>query len=356
MSTQQLAVKLIQLLPLQGENLQVDQLSGGLIHQTFCVRTESDAIILQSINTQIFTDPEGLIRNHRVLHRHFQSSSAPFQLAEPLPFLDGNWIVQDDLGYNWRIGQFISDTHTLTAVNDPAQASALSEFFARFTRHAAEIQDPNWSIPIPKFHDLAHRFDQFQTALSNGIPQRIHSSRSLITDLIERKRYVAFYEQLRNNSEFRLRMMHHDAKLSNVLIDSKTGTWICPIDLDTVMPGYFFSDLGDMIRSLCNSQTEDAINPTDQEFRTDIYEALVQGYLNGMGDALTSGERTHIHLSGPIMVYMQTLRFLTDHLNGDTYYRIDRPGHNLDRALNQFNLLNQLEQYLKKTGPRNLVS
>jgi len=218
------------------------------------------------------------------------------------------------------------------------------------------MQDPNWSIPIPQFHDLAYRYDQFQTALSNGLPERIHSTQSLIEGLIARIKYVTFYEQMLYDPEFHLRMMHHDAKLSNVLIDSKTGKWICPIDLDTVMPGYFFSDLGDMIRSLCNTQAEDSIDPLHQQLRTDIYQALVQGYLLGMGDALTPTEQTHIHFAGPIMIYMQTLRFLTDHLNGDSYYRIDRPGQNLDRANNQFTLLNQLEQYLEQTGQRKSAS
>lgn len=348
MSTYLIPAELLPLLPIEDATVEIHQLSGGLIHRTYRIKNASGNLLLQSINTQVFSDPEGLIHNHRVLHQHFQAPSAPFQLASPLPFSQGQWTIQDHTGSYWRLSQFITDTHTLDAVDGPAQAEILAGFFARFTRYAATLQEPNWSIPIPKFHDLSHRFQQFQTALSTGLPDRINASQSLIDALIHRSGYVDFFEQLQNNPAYPLRMMHHDAKLSNVLIDSKNGQWVCPIDLDTVMPGYYFSDLGDMIRSLCNSQKEDEVADDQPILRTDIYQALVRGYLSGMGDALTPAEITNIHQAGPIMIYMQAIRFLTDHLNGDTYYRIDRPGHNFDRAQNQFNLLNQLEIYRKQ--------
>ena len=348
MSTNLLPNELIQWLPCSETILKVSQLSGGLIHRTYVVRTASESILLQSINTQIFSEPAGLIQNHRALYQHFQAPRSPFALAMPLPFSNDAWIVQDDQGASWRLSQFIAGTHTLHEVESPAQAEALAQFFARFTRHAADPKDPHWAIPIAKFHDLTHRFNQFQTSLSSGIPERILSSQPLIESLIARKAYVEFYNQLRNNLEFPLRMMHHDAKLSNVLIHSSSGQWVCPIDLDTVMPGYFFSDLGDMIRSLCNSQAEDAIASKELQLRKDIYRALVRGYLTGMGDALTTTEKKHIHKAGLIMTYMQALRFLTDHLNGDIYYRVDHPGQNWERASNQFALLMQLESYLNQ--------
>lgn len=348
MFSDSIPAELLPLLPIPGDAMDATLLNGGLIHQTFRVRSTDTSILLQRTNTGIFPDPEAIIRNHRILHLHFQQDDAPFSLAKPLPFRNGQWCQQDANGAYWRCSQYIADTHTLNAVNGPDQAEALARFFATFTRYAARLDDPSYSTPIARFHDLAYRYQQFEDALSNGFADRIDGCGSLIEALKARKHHVLFFEQLRDRPEFPLRMMHHDAKLSNVLIDELSGQWICPIDLDTVMPGYYFSDLGDMIRSLCNSQAEDTISYTDIQLRTDLYESLVAGYLEGMADSITPAERKHIHRAGLLLIYMQTLRFLTDHLNGDLYYRIDHSGQNLERAQNQFTLLQELESYLNR--------
>ena len=150
--------------------------------------------------------------------------------------------------------------------------------------------------------------------------------------------------------------MHHDAKLSNVLIDQKEDNWLCPIDLDTVMPGYFFSDLGDMIRSICNgAEKEDS--PLEQvRFRSDLFESLLDGYQSGMPSILSPEENRLLPIAGVWMTYMQCLRFTTDWLNGDLYYRIERTGQNTERAVNQLELLRQMENYLMQTGRGSLLT
>ena len=180
MSTNLLPNELIQWLPYSETILKVSQLSGGLIHRTYVVRTASESILLQSINTQIFSEPTGLIQNHRALYQHFQAPRSPFALAMPLPFSNDAWIVQDDQGASWRLSQFIAGTHTLHEVESPAQAEALAQFFARFTRHAADPKDPHWAIPIAKFHDLTPRFNQFQTSLSSGMSFNLPESNQTI--------------------------------------------------------------------------------------------------------------------------------------------------------------------------------
>lgn len=151
-----------------------------------------------------------------------------------------------------------------------------------------------------------------------------------------------------NDVDFKNRIMHHDCKLSNVLFHTITNEAITPIDLDTLMGGYFFSDLGDMIRSMVSGKGE---SESLKEISIDgkIYEALVGGYLVGMGDAFTKKEHKHIHHSGLIMIYMQALRFLSDYLLGDVYYKTAYKKENLDRAQNQLKLLESLEQFLEKT-------
>ena len=342
--------ELLQVLPFPVSSKDVFKITNGLIHHTYRVGSSEKKILLQSINSQIFPDPIGLTRNHFSLFHHFLQPQAPFPLAKPLNFSNGDPVFWDSSSTCWRLSEFVEGTCTQSNVQTPEQAKKLARFFAAFTRFAAGIQDSDWPIPIPRFHDLTFRYEQFKNALDTASPIRLGTCQELTDALIGRRQYVSFYELLQHSEEYPLRMMHHDAKLSNVLIDERSGNWICPIDLDTVMPGYFISDLGDMIRSLCNTVSEDNPDGTCVRFRSEIYESLILGYTSGMGDALTQAERTHIHLAGLLMIYMQTLRFLSDHLNGDIYYQINHPGQNLERARNQFALLVEMESYLDKQG------
>lgn len=328
-------------------SVQAVPISGGLIHQTYRVSTRKRTFLLQSINRHVFPNPAGLIQNHLALYQHFNQPQAPFPhpLAQPLPFSTGEWLFED-AEHSWRLTSFLSGTHTLHSVKDPEQAAALAEFFARFTNHASQLDQTNWQVPLPGFHDLSARFDQFERAIAEDKAGRVQAQTELIGQLRDRIAYVDQYLALRRDPDCPLRMMHHDAKLSNVLIDNETNAWLCPIDLDTVMPGYFFSDLGDMMRSICNGAAlEDAPTP-EGPFRSDLFDALLAGYRKGMAGSLSPTEERLLERSGILMTYMQALRFLTDHLNGDVYYRTDRPAQNLDRTINQFTLLKAMEAYV----------
>ncbi len=327
-------------------------ISNGLIHQTFCLTVDDQAYLLQSINKYIFPNPEGLIKNHVALYEHFNRPGSPFEhpLVKPLPFPSGNYLFTDELEQHWRLAEFIPGACTRSEIEETSQAEALADFFASFTRHASKINVTDWHIPLTNFHDLSFRYDQFQDAVQNDIAGRKSSLDQLIVEMKKRRPYVDFFSSLHNNAHFPLRMMHHDAKLSNVLIDERFHTWLCPIDLDTVMPGYFFSDIGDMIRSICNGAKEEDSPSTEVQFHADLYEALLAGYRNGMKGTLTKQEDAHLDVTGIIMTYMQSLRFLTDHLNGDVYYQIDQPGQNLDRAVNQLAFLKKMEEYLSTRG------
>jgi Ser/Thr protein kinase RdoA (MazF antagonist) len=140
--------------------------------------------------------------------------------------------------------------------------------------------------------------------------------------------------------------MHHDCKISNILFNDTTNDVICPVDLDTTMPGYYFSDVGDMIRTMACSVDENSTDWEDISIRVPFYDSIIKGYLEGMESSLTTEEKNHIHHSGLILMYMQAMRFLTDFLNNDTYYKTTYPEQNLNRALNQFILLERLEDFL----------
>ena len=330
------------------KRLHVHPITNGLIHQTYRIDIDEECSLLQSINTSVFSEPSGLIQNHRALYHHFSTPDSPFNhpLAKPLPFDQDQWLFTDETGQPWRRCAFIANTHTKANIESPEQAEALAEFFARFTRHASTIGQTSWHVPLPGFHNLRMRFDQFEQAIRSDLAGRKKDRRELIEALTTRIRYVEFFDRMTKSNLHPLRMMHHDAKLSNVLIDARTEEWCCPIDLDTVMPGYFFSDIGDMVRSICNGASDEDSTELETPFGSELYEALLQGYRKGMQGVLTEAEQMQLDLAGVLMTYMQTMRFLTDHLNGDLYYRTAYPGQNLLRAQNQFRLLEQMETYL----------
>ena len=162
----------------------------------------------------------------------------------------------------------------------------------------------------------------------------------------ERERYANFFDVITESDEFPKRVMHHDAKISNVLFDEDSDEVICLVDFDTVMPGYFFSDIGDMVRTMACNLDESSTEFDKIKIRKTYYLAIIEGYLSVMGKHLTDAEKKYIHYSGISMTYMQALRFLTDYLKEDIYYRIIYPEQNFDRATNQLTLLKGLEEFL----------
>ena len=196
-------------------------------------------------------------------------------------------------------------------------------------------------IPLPDFHNLSLRYDQFLHALKTGNPERIRECAGWIETTLEQQTIVKEYEIIKTNPEFKIRVTHHDTKISNVLFDQQ-DKGLCVIDLDTVMPGYFISDVGDMMRTYLSPIGEEEKEYSKIEVREDFFSAIVKGYLHEMKDELTATEKTHFIYAGKFMIYMQAIRFLTDHLNNDSYYGAKYPGHNLVRAGNQFKLLQRL--------------
>ena len=208
--------------------------------------------------------------------------------------------------------------------------------YSRFELNVQQLR-----ITIPHFHDLELRYQQFLIAIMKGNQQRVAQSEALITFLASQADIVTEYKNIRANSEFKLRVTHHDTKISNVLFDP-AGKGICVIDLDTIMPGYFFSDIGDMMRTYLSPVSEEEKDFDKIEVREDFFRAIVQGYGNEMKDVLSATEKKYFFYAGKFMIYMQALRFLTDHINDDVYYGARYPGHNFVRAGNQIVLLQRL--------------
>lgn len=317
----------------------VQEISGGLIHQTYKVQSRDRVIVLQQINTSVFQHPHHIVENHARLFEHLQRKSVI--LAEPLRTSRGEWLWKDE--DVWRAQSYIPNTFTEKGNLTEERAFQTAHCFASFTQALADFDGTRLHEPLPHFHDLAWRFEQFETALSSAAANRKQQAAALIRQLYEYQSLVKLFQHV---TSFQKHMVHHDAKLSNVLFDQRTQQTVCPIDLDTTMYGYFFSDLGDMIRSMTVTADENSTAWNALEIDVKLYRALVDGYLTGFKNA-SADERRYFHYAGMLMLYMQALRFLTDYLNNDTYYKIKYPDQNFDRGKNQLLALQQLEKFLR---------
>jgi Ser/Thr protein kinase RdoA (MazF antagonist) len=313
----------------------------GLINHTWKVDSIGKTYILQRINETVFKSPGDITYNIRLLTDYLHGHYPDYLFAGPLPSISGDDMVFIKGEGYFRLFPFIEGSHTIDVAQNPDQAYEAALQFGRFTKLLSGIDSRKLKITIPGFHDLSWRYQQFSDALNNGNAARIKESKDLIEIISENSPIVRTYEAVKADPAFRLRVTHHDTKISNVLFDLH-DKGLCVIDLDTVMPGYFISDVGDMMRTYLSPANEEETDFNAIEVREDFYKAIVQGYMDEMKDELTATEKTYFFYAGRFMIYMQALRFLTDYLNNDVYYGKKYPEHNRVRAGNQVRLLKKL--------------
>jgi Ser/Thr protein kinase RdoA (MazF antagonist) len=209
----------------------------------------------------------------------------------------------------------------------------------------ADIPEGILGETIPNFHNMEFRLQQFHDALKINAAGRIDEVKDLIEAIEQRAEALCIQEKLYREGKLKKRINHCDTKINNILFDETTNEILCVIDLDTVMPGFVLSDIGDFIRTGCNAGAEDDENLDNVYVWMDIFKAYVQGYSESAKKFLTPLEISMLPYGGRLLTYMQTVRFLTDYINGDTYYKIHHPKHNLQRTRAQFKLLQSLEQH-----------
>lgn len=313
----------------------------GLINHTWKVTADGGQYILQRINEQVFKEPQHIAHNIRVIARYLREHHPNYFFVAPLPALSGADAVQYD---GWfRLFPFVSGSRVRQVVASADEAFEAARQFGRFTRLLSGLDVQQLKTTIPQFHDLPLRYRQFETAWQSAGKERRDSCRVEVRIAQEKNAIVTEFERIVAASQFRLRVTHHDTKISNVLFDRR-GRGLCVIDLDTVMPGYFISDLGDMMRTYLSPVSEEENDFSKIEVRPEFYMAVVDGYFGEMEEELNPIEKEHVFYAGEFMIYMQALRFLTDHLDNDRYYGARYPGHNLQRARNQLVLLEKLQQ------------
>jgi Ser/Thr protein kinase RdoA (MazF antagonist) len=311
----------------------------GLIHKTYLVQRGAEPIyVLQEVNTAVFTDPLAISMNLHHLNDFLVQRDTTNFFPMPIPTISGMDYAEHS-GTYFRLTPFVKGTHALDSCLTPEQAFEASRQFGKFTA-AFKGFDTNLLKPtIPGFHDLGFRWTQFTTALIKGNPSRISLAHKQIQEINAYHALVERYNTIQQSASFLKRVTHHDTKISNVLFD-QADRGACVIDLDTVMPGFFISDVGDMCRTYLSPGNEEDKDLSRVFVRKEFYDAIMEGYLEYMHDQMTQDELKTMNYAGEFMIYMQALRFLTDFLNDDVYYGSRYPMHNLDRTINQLHLLN----------------
>jgi Ser/Thr protein kinase RdoA (MazF antagonist) len=336
----------------------------GHINDTYRIVTSSPNnkhYILQRINHEIFTRPVEVMENiHRVtMHlrrKNLERGGDPSrETLTLLPTHDGQWYTKDEKGNYWRLYDYISDVKTYEIGDDTCTTTAQGEqqpnhvkeaaaAFARFQRDVADIPPPRLHETISRFGDTAYRFEQFEAALRQDVLDRAKDCRPEIEFALNRRSDASILMNLLRDKKIPERVAHYDTKINNVLFDVKTGKGICVIDLDTVMPGLAIYDFGDAVRAATALAAEDERDLSKVGFSMDKFRLLTEGYLSEAKEFLTEVEVDHLAFAARLVSFTIGLRFLADHLAGDTYFKIQRENQNLDRCRTQFKTVKDMEE------------
>lgn len=337
---------------IEADECEITPIGNGHINDTFRAvdRRDGSAYILQRINHNVFRDIDLLQQNIEKVTTHIRAKLTQRHEKDidrkvlTLVKLQGSerTYLRDGENY-WRVTLLIPDAETRESVT-PENARHAGVAFGRFQEMLSDMEG-ELGESIPDFHNMELRLRQLDEAVASDPAGRLDSVRDLVAELDKRREHACLAERLYREGRLPKRVCHCDTKNNNMLFDAD-GRVLCVIDLDTVMPSFIFSDFGDFLRTAANTGDEDERDLSRVDFDMDIYRAFREGYLESAGSFLTETEIEHLPYAAERFAYMQTVRFLTDYLNGDTYYRTAYPDHNLIRARAQFKLLRAIEEKL----------
>lgn len=338
---------------IEGEVESVCPLGSGLINDTYLVKTIGKApdYVLQRINHDVFKDVEGMQSNIEAVTSHIREKLASGHVADlerrVLRFVltrkDGKSYFFDGKNY-WRMSLFIPDTVTLQEVT-PATARFAGEAFGHFQKMLSDIEG-ELTESIPDFHNMEFRIGQLREGVERDVVGRVEEVGDLLDSIWKREGEMCRFEKMHREGLLPKRICHCDTKVNNMLFD-RDGKVICVIDLDTVMPSFIFSDYGDFLRTGACTSAEDEPDLDKVGFDMEIFKAFTEGYLSEAKDFLSQTEIELLPDSVALFPYMQAVRFLTDYINGDTYYKISYPAHNLVRTRAQMRLLECIESEME---------
>ena len=347
-------LKLIEQFTLDGEFQEIDAYGTGHINDTykagFNLNGEARNYILQRINHHVFKNPEGLMKNIEFVTAHLRKKilesggDATRETLTLIPTIDGKSYTKTNEGHYWRAYIFIENACTYEVVKSLDHVYYAGKAFGNFQRLMSDFPPGQLIETIPGFHNTSKRYKTFIEVVDNDTENHCSSCRSEIEFVNQRAAKTSVLLDKLIDGQIPARVTHNDAKFDNVMIDNQTGEGICVIDLDTVMPGLSLYDFGDSIRSMANPAKEDERDLTKVNFDISVFDQYTRGYLENTHNFLTSEEIEQLPFSAILMTYECGMRFLTDHLQGDTYFKIHRKNHNLDRCRTQFKLVQDMEE------------
>lgn len=316
----------------------IEPLGAGNINDTFKVVTPSKTLVLQKINSLVFPEPTTIGNNLEIVSDYLTIHYPDYVFPHPLHTVNDQTLVTDAEGVAWRALPYFAGTISHNIVPSVEYAYQAARAFAEMSRLLQGL-DPNLLQPtIPDFHNLTLRETQFTSALQTAGSKRLHIAESTIEGFSRLTWIGDQYRTLLQSGVWVRRIYHHDTKINNILFQANTAKVVTVVDLDTIMPGYVYSDVGDLLM-FGTSVFEDETDLSKMVIDNEKWQAILAGYQTGFGGELTVAEKDSLPFSGLIMCYMLGLRFLTDYLNGEVYFKTKYAGQNLDKAKNRLCLL-----------------
>ena len=325
----------------------------GHINDTFYLKNANPGLpgyLLQRINHHVFENVPALMKNVQLVTDHLKEkltgipgSSPDKEVLTIVSAKDKQCFFCDETGNYWRMYCFLKDTKSYDMVLTEQQAYEGGKAFGKFQLLLSDLDSGLLYETIPGFHNITMRLDRLNKAVLADPKNRIKDVLTELSFIIERADQMATIMNLGKEGKLPLRIIHNDTKFNNILLDMNDHEQ-CVIDLDTVMPGYVAYDFGDAIRTIINTAPEDEQDVTKIELNIPLFKAYAEGYFEYAGSFLSDTEVKSLSIGVLLIPYMQGVRFLTDYIEGDVYYKIHSPEHNLQRARAQFELLNKLEK------------
>lgn len=316
----------------------------GHINDTYKVVFEGDpkAYILQKINISVFTNPDGLVANHIKIQKYLDGEKAELEIPSLLPLSSGGYLYKNDDEGVWRMMNFIPDSYSIGIVSEEWQASQAGFGYGWFARSCAGLDASDFVEAIKDFHRLSFRVWQLDEAIKGDKAGRLEDIKELVDFYKARQEKLMLIERMVDAGEIPQRVVHNDTKIDNLLFRGEKSCAV--IDLDTVGPGILYYDFGDSIRTISNSAAEDEKDLEKVSFNAAAFAAFAKGYLSQVKSISTAGEADNYYLAPVLMTYIMGIRFLADYLNGDVYYKVGYPEHNVVRSRVQRRLIECMEE------------
>ena len=337
----------------KNDNTEIKPLGAGHINDSYKVASGDKEYVLQRINHQIFKNVPELQNNILRVTNHVRQKLEEKNVADIdrkvlnfIPTHNDKLYYKDADGNYWRLMHFIGNSKSYDSINaELAYRAGLA--FGDFQKMLADLPDGPLFETIPNFHNMEFRLEEFKDAVEKDAVGRLSKVSNLVKEIEARAHEMTKPERMHREGLLPKRTNHCDTKVNNILFDANDQV-LCVVDLDTVMPGYVLSDFGDFMRTGANTGHEDDTNLDNVSIDLDVFEGYTKGYLENAASFLTEVEVENLAFGAKLLTYMQTVRFFTDYINGDTYYKIKHKEHNLERTLAQFKLLTSMEENFDK--------